>query len=392
VDVRPLFAVADVRNPLGEAGYLGTLAAGHIEGRSPMSLSGPPTRVPSRPAQAAPRAPRRRLLLLLVAMVVAMASGMTPPSARAATDAYVATDVLYLRDEPGTGGAVLTEMYDGEYVTVINGPSEHGWYYLDYAGVNGWAHGKYLSIDGSNGWATEAGAGGGTAWVGTDALNVRDTPSQDGEVLDTLGQGTELVLAGGAEAGFYPILLGGGIGWVWGGYVSWEPVSSDSERWLDVDRSSSTVRMMVGDAPIATYVANMGFDGSGDGFYATALGSYHVYEMYAGLNWTPYGKAYIKYWVGFDQSRLNGFHSYSLNKRGNPIEGGDGPTGGCISTDLQSPRRSTASPAWACASRSTGSHSPSLTGSNGGRECGRRNVGYFSPAPLGAPELLMTSP
>ena len=333
--MRPLFAVAGVRNPLGEAGYLGTLAAGLIEGRSPMFIPGPSTREPSRLASAPIGACRR--LLLLVALLAGLVSLSAPAVGRAAQDAYIATDVLYLRAEPSTGGAVLAQMYDGEYVAVIDGPSDHGWYYIDYAGMNGWAHGKYLSIGGPGGWETSSYVGGGgTAWVGTDALNVRAAPSQDADVLDVVTQGAELAVAGGSEAGFYPIYAGGGIGWVWAEYVSWEAVSSGPEQWLDVDRSSSTVRMMIGDAPIATYVASMGFDDSDSGFYATALGSYRVYEKYGGLSWTPYGQAYIKYWVGFDQSRLNGFHSYSLNEDGKRIRGGDGLTGGCIATDPQS--------------------------------------------------------
>lgn len=302
-----------------------------------MFLPGPLTRGPSRPTHTPPSGLRRRSLLV-VALLAVLASLASPSVGRAAVDGYIATDVLYLRAEAGTDGTVLAEMYDGEYVTVIDGPSDHGWYYLDYAGINGWAHGKYLSIGGSGGWAADVdvGASGGTAWVGTDALNVRAGPSPDAGVVDTLTQGTELALAGGPDSGFYPILLGGAVGWVWGEYVTWEPVGSGPERWLDVDRSSGTVRMMVGDEPIATYVASMGFDDSENGFYATALGSYHVYDKHAGLTWTPYGQAFIKYWVGFDPSRLNGFHSYSLNEDGKRIRGGDGPTGGCISTDPQS--------------------------------------------------------
>jgi len=273
-----------------------------------------------------------------VALLILLSSLASPSPGRAAVDGYVATDVLNLRAEPSTDGAVLAEMYDGEYVAVIDGPSEHGWYYLDYAGINGWAHGKYLSIGGSSGWAAQVdvGASSGMAWVGTDALNVRARPSPDAGIVDTLTQGAELALVGGSDSGFYPILIGGAVGWVWGEYVSWEPAGSGPERWLDVDRSSGTVRMMVGDEPIATYVASMGFDDSDDGFYATALGSYHVYDKHAGLTWTPYGQAFIKYWVGFDPSRLNGFHSYSLDEDGKRIKGGDGPTGGCISTDPQS--------------------------------------------------------
>ena len=338
--MRPLFAAGDVRDPLGEAGYLGILAAGLIEGRSPMFLPGPPTRGPSRPTRVSSTGSRRRLLLLLAALLLALTSLSAPAVGRAARDGYVATDVLNLRAEPGMWGGVLAEMGEGDYVAVIDGPTEDGWYYVDHDGTVGWTYGGYLSIDGATGWAaaaeTEVGGSAGTAWVGTDALNVRELPSQDAAVLDTLGQGAELALAGGPESGFYPILLGGGIGWVWAEYVTWEPVSVGPEQWLDVDRSSGTVRMMVGEESIATYAASMGFDDSDDGFYATALGSYHVYDKVAGLTWTPYGQAFIKYWVGFDPSRLNGFHSYSLDENGRRIKGGDGPTGGCISTDPQS--------------------------------------------------------
>lgn len=331
--MRPQFAVADVREPLGEAGYLGNLAAGQLEGRSPMFIPGRLTRGPARPTHASPGV-TRRTLLLLVAILIGLTSLAAPADGRAARDSYVATDVLNLRVEPSTDADVLAEMYEGEYVAVIDGPTEHGWYYVDYAGINGWAHGRYLAIGGSSGWGgVEVGGATGTAWVGTDALNVRDSPSQDGAVIDTLGQGAELALAGGPEAGFYPIVYGGGIGWVWGEYVSWEAVDAGAERWLDIDRSSGTVRMMVGDEPIATYVASMGYDDSDDGFNATAIGSYRVYEKIAGLTWSPFARAYIKYWVGFDPSRLNGFHGYTMDEDGRRIAGGDGPTAGCVATE-----------------------------------------------------------
>ena len=297
-----------------------------------MRIPGPSTRGPSRSTSTPLGASRR--LLLLVALLVGLASLSTPAVGRAALDAYVATDVLYLRAEPGTDGAVLAEMYDGEYVAVIDGPTEYGWYYVDYAGTNGWAHRKYLSIGGSGGGAPgpAVGASTGTAWVGTDALNVRAAPGQDAEVLDVRSQGAELTLAGEIQAGFYPIYAGGGIGWVWAEYVTWEAVDAGPERWLDIDRSSSTVRMMVGEDPIATYAASLGYDTSDDGFNATALGSYRVYERIAGLTWSPFAKAYIKWWVGFDPSRLNGFHGYTMNENGKQIKGGDGLTAGCVAT------------------------------------------------------------
>jgi hypothetical protein len=77
----------------------------------------------------------------------------------------------------------------------------------------------------------------------------------------------------------------------------------------------------------------MGFDTSEDGFYATALGTYYVYEKNAELTWTDWAKGYIQYWVAFDPDRYNGFHGYTMNKRGNVIDGGSGPTGGCVALD-----------------------------------------------------------
>jgi hypothetical protein len=38
-------------------------------------------------------------------------------------------------------------------------------------------------------------------------------------------------------------------------------------------------------------------------------------------------------WVGFDPSRVNGFHSFSMDENGNVIKGGDGPTGGCVALE-----------------------------------------------------------
>lgn len=292
------------------------------------------TRWPARPhRRLRATAWRVAVVLLLAAVFVPLSSG----SAEASSGSFVATDLLNLRVEPGTGAAVIDQMWSGEHLTVLDGPTEDGWYYVDYAGEAGWAFGGYLTVDDVAGWATpeETGVGGtrGAAWVDTDGLNVRSGADRDAGVIDTVVQGTELEVVGAEVDGFYPVAYGGGLGWVWGKYVSWEPVSAGPEEWLDVDRSSGTVRMMVGDEPIATYAASMGFDGSADGFYATAIGSYRVYEKIAGLTWSPFARAYIKSWVGFDPSRLNGFHAYTMDGDGRQIRGGDGPTGGCIATD-----------------------------------------------------------
>jgi hypothetical protein len=84
---------------------------------------------------------------------------------------------------------------------------------------------------------------------------------------------------------------------------------------------------------VATYWAVMGSDPSDDGFFATAVGTYYVYEKIGGLSWTDWGGAWVGDWVGFDPARLNGFHTYLMDTDGQLLPGGDGPTGGCVALE-----------------------------------------------------------
>ena len=67
--------------------------------------------------------------------------------------------------------------------------------------------------------------------------------------------------------------------------------------------------------------------------YATAIGTYYVYEKNAALTWTDWARGYIEYFVAFDPDRYNGFHAWTMDKKGRVIEGGDGATGGCIAME-----------------------------------------------------------
>ena len=234
-----------------------------------MFVSGHATRGPRlRTAQSSLAGSGFARLVALIVLVSAVVVFLPHTPAAAQTTAYVDADGLNLRDGPGTWAAVVNVMWPGEAVTVLDGPVDDGWYYVDYYGQVGWAYGGYLSFEG--------GVGG----------------------------------------------------------SSWE----EPEHWIDVDRSSQTVTLYVGDEAIASYWAALGWDNSGDGFYSTALGSYTVSGMHEGLTWTEWGQAYIQYWVGFDPSRVNGFHSYSMNSRGSVLKNGDGPTGGCVALEPSAAR------------------------------------------------------
>lgn len=305
-----------------------------------MHVSGHVTARP-RPRYSQPRIARQRFLRLAVLTLILPALIAVSPQRHAAAESpgSINTDVLNLREEPGTWATILNKMYQGEYVTVLDGPTDDGWYKVDYWGQVGWAYGGYLLVDGAPGWGPwpeDAGVGGvaATAWVNTDRLNVRVDASTDAWVMDQVVQGDELTVIGDVVNGFVPIDFHGQRAYVWADYLSFDgPVQAGPERWIDVDRSQQEVTLYVGDEPVASYWAAMGWDKSADGFYSTAIGTYYVYGKHADLAWTDWGQAYIKFWVGFDPSRVNGFHSYSMDENGNVLKNGDGPTGGCVALE-----------------------------------------------------------
>src|SRR5262249_3924686 len=104
-----------------------------------------------------------------------------------------------------------------------------------------------------------------------------------------------------------------------------------AEYWIDVNRSSTLVNLFIGDTVVDTFPASLGVD-QGEGFYATASGTYYIYDRDPDLSYTPYANAYIMYWAGFDPYRNNGFHAWTMDAYGNVIDGGWGATGGCVAT------------------------------------------------------------
>jgi hypothetical protein len=200
-------------------------------------------------------------------VAIALAIGVgTPYGARADAEAAVAAPQLNLRAEPGLWAPVVGQLWQGERLALLDGPTADDWYQVQAGGQTGWAYGGGLALDGIGGPLESA-----AAWTG-----------------------------GGAE------------------------------RWVDVNRSTQTVTLFEGDVAVAAYWAAMGSDPSDDGFYATAVGTYYVYEKIGGLSWTNFGGAWVEDWVGYDPNRLNGFHTYSMDADGQVIPGGDNPTGGCV--------------------------------------------------------------
>jgi len=233
-----------------------------------------------------------------------------------------------------------------------------------------------------------------TAVVATDALNLRNGASLDAVVIDTLPMGSELEVLGAPRNGFTPVRFGTVEAWmatafldVPGSAPAVEPsvpdqrpgvpeepraietnplenplavpvqeppqvevddasiteqiipdvpvqASTDSERWIDVDRTTGIVTLHEGGTVVATYQGKIGRDPSPDGFYSTAVGTFRVYSMNRELAETPFAEGvYLTDWVGFDPERSNGFHSPVRDEWGNVHPVQSPTTLGCVRLD-----------------------------------------------------------
>jgi hypothetical protein len=105
------------------------------------------------------------------------------------------------------------------------------------------------------------------------------------------------------------------------------------EHWVDVDRTTNQVHLMIGDVVVASYRAMMSREAGGV-TNGTNAGSYIIHNKHVGLLYTPYAHNYFAYWASFDPGREEGFHSWVMDKDGNVVPGGDGYTLGCIATSV----------------------------------------------------------
>ena len=279
-----------------------------------------------------PRVPRRLVLLLLAFVVLLPAGtfGTGPHRAAAAGFTALATagahDPVPLRMGPGADWEVLSELAPGTTVELLDGPTD-GWYRVRAVAAPdrpGWTPGDRLV------WNRYAAT--------TGEANLFAGPGVDTALLAVMPTGTVITVVGPVSHEFLAVRYGDQEGFA---YAPWfvpaegppttPPVVPTGEHWVDVNRSTWQIRLMVGATAVATYAASLGPD-PGQGFYATASGTYFIYSKTAGLSYTPYANAYIMYWAGFDPARNNGFHAWTMDANGYVIPGGAGTTGGCVAT------------------------------------------------------------
>src|SRR4051812_48668613 len=86
----------------------------------------------------------------LAAIVVAIAVSVgVAVGARAGGEASVAAQQLNLRTEPGTWAPVVGQLWQGERLALLDGPTPDDWYHVQADDQNGWAHGGLLAFDGT---------------------------------------------------------------------------------------------------------------------------------------------------------------------------------------------------------------------------------------------------
>lgn len=105
-------------------------------------------------------------------------------------------------------------------------------------------------------------------------------------------------------------------------------------RWIDVDVTRFTVRLMRGPEVMRTVEpVAVGAQVDTGAYESTQTGLFHVYQKTAGLTYDAPYRTYIDWWVGFDPDKANGFHSFLLDANGAVVDASTGRvSNGCIRT------------------------------------------------------------
>jgi hypothetical protein len=271
---------------------------------------------------------RRHLLKGLVAAAALPLIGGVRSAAASSDWAVSATtswdDVVDLRSEADRTGDLVASLDPGTTVQLLDGPSYEGWYLVDpihLADVTpGWVPGRQLVFEQRA-----------RTFVDQSLLGAPGDWSTD---LGPLRRGFTVTLIGPVVGDWVLVRSGERVGYasIWTLETTDGPETDRwAEYWVDVNRSTAEVRLYVGDSMVDLFNASMSA-GSGDGFYATAVGTYWIYQKIEGLTYTPYADAYFMYWAGFDPDRFNGFHSWTMDASGNVLRGGWATTAGCVAT------------------------------------------------------------
>lgn len=265
----------------------------------------------------------------LLFAVIWQVRGSVDPEApgRVTVETYVTTDEVNLRSGPGLDQDVLAVLPLHTEVE-ITGPAKAGFLPVDVDGAAAWISSDYLVREGS----VLAGTSGDVPVLeaaeleeaplpnmlvaNVSAAEVDAPPEPEPVVDEEPPQVTETVAQETVED--EPVDVA-------------PPVEEPAERWIEVDRSTATVILHEGERIVAQYDGLIGKDPSPDGYYATAVGTFHVYVKERALAETPFAPGvFLTDFVGFDPARSNGFHSPVRDAAGQVVQTGGTATLGCV--------------------------------------------------------------
>lgn len=236
--------------------------------------------------------------------------------------AVVATDVLNVREAASVDSAILAALPNGQPVKVVGDPV-NGFLPVAYGTGRAWMAAEYLSV------GEESIADGWRSPVIVQDIDAVDPKESDLAAVDPV---VAPMTDGPDPASGGPDMTAPHLG------DDPAPASEDGwtsdERWIEVDRDTATVILHDGTTIVETFHGKVGGDPSDDGYYSTALGTFHVYSMSKELTETPFAEdVYLTDWVGFDPERNNGFHSPVRDASGAEQAAQNPTTLGCVRLD-----------------------------------------------------------
>lgn len=256
----------------------------------------------------------------------------------------VTTADVNLREGPGEQFAVLDVIAEGTEVKVT-GASRHGFEPVEATGAHGWMSTSWLAPISSTArqHTPSSLSHSNEASTAVSATTIEPTvPPSEFPTLASTSPPTVLPTVVPTESVSVSTPIQAAVA----DTVDAEPMVSHGtepvegelpeqvvpgERWIEVDRSEATVTLHDGNRIVAVFAGLMGRDPSPDGYYSTAIGTYHVFSMNRDLTETPFAPGvFLTDWVGFDPERSNGFHSPTRDAEGNVVQTGGTVTMGCV--------------------------------------------------------------
>jgi uncharacterized protein YgiM (DUF1202 family) len=181
------------------------------------------------------------VLLLVIIPATAALQGETTPEPDSTQEAApntnptatVDANVLNVRDQPSTSGAIIAKVNFDESYPVLRGLTDGSWWQIQLADAVGWVSGNWVTVANTDSVPLDAvpgaaaatsapvDASGATATVLANVLNVRDQASLSGQVITQVRRNEVYnVLQQSPDTQWWLIDVNGTQGWVSARFVN----------------------------------------------------------------------------------------------------------------------------------------------------------------------------